>query len=44
MKDGYGILKAYPHATQQPGRTRVHVLRWMLSPKESSARWIVSAC
>lgn len=34
LKDGYGILKCYPLATQQPGRTLVHVQRRMLSPEE----------
>jgi galactonate dehydratase len=34
LKDGYRILKAYPLATQQPGRTLTHVQRRMLSPEE----------
>ena len=34
LKDGYRILKAYPLADQQPGRTLVHVQRRMLSPEE----------
>ncbi|RUM20502.1 mandelate racemase/muconate lactonizing enzyme family protein [Rhizobium vallis] len=34
LKDGYKILKSYPFATQQPGRTLTHVQRRMLSPEE----------
>jgi galactonate dehydratase len=34
LKDGYRILKAYPLATQQPGRTLTHVQRRMLSPED----------
>jgi galactonate dehydratase len=34
LMDGYRILKAYPLATQQPGRTLTHVQRRMLSPEE----------
>ncbi len=34
MKDGYKILKSYPFATQQPGRTLTHVQRRTLSPEE----------
>ncbi len=34
MKDGYKILKSYPFATQQPGRTLTHVQRRALSPEE----------
>jgi galactonate dehydratase len=34
IRDGYKILKCYPLATQQVGRTLVHVQRRMLSPEE----------
>jgi galactonate dehydratase len=34
IKDGYKILKSYPFATQQPGRTLTHVQRRALSPEE----------
>lgn len=34
MADGYKMLKCYPLATQQPGRTLTHVQRRMLSPEE----------
>jgi galactonate dehydratase len=34
LKDGYRILKAYPLATQQPGRTLTHVQRRMLCPED----------
>ncbi|KQV27132.1 dehydratase [Rhizobium sp. Root1203] len=34
LKDGYKILKSYPFATQQPGRTLTHVQKRALSPEE----------
>jgi galactonate dehydratase len=34
LRDGYTILKSYPLATQQPGRTLTHVQRRALSPEE----------
>ncbi|MDT6942544.1 mandelate racemase/muconate lactonizing enzyme family protein [Brucella pseudogrignonensis] len=34
LKDGYQILKSYPLATQQPGRTLTHVQRRALSPED----------
>ena len=34
LKDGYRMLKSYPFATQQPGRTLTHVQRRALSTEE----------
>lgn len=34
LKDGYKVLKSYPFATQQQGRTLTHVQRRTLSPEE----------
>lgn len=34
LKDGYKMLKSYPLATQQPGRTLTHVQRRSLSAEE----------